>query len=189
MTDATSAVVVGPNDGTRIEGPVGGPLTFKVRGEQTNGALAALENVIPPGQGPPLHTHANEDEAWYVIEGELRFKLAGDVQYAPAGSFVFVPRGTPHCFQNAADAPASILVTFTPAGMERFFDGFAALSERDREVLRLIAWEGLSLAEAAVVLGCSALACRVRYHRAKTRLARRLEAIEAFRPDLKGATR
>jgi RNA polymerase sigma-70 factor, ECF subfamily len=66
---------------------------------------------------------------------------------------------------------------------------FAALSDGDREVLRLIAWEGLTLSQAAVVLGCSALACRVRYHRAKTRLARRLEASQAFRPDLKGATR
>jgi RNA polymerase sigma-70 factor (ECF subfamily) len=66
---------------------------------------------------------------------------------------------------------------------------FGALSERDREVLRLIAWEGLSLGQAAVVLGCSALACRVRYHRAKGRLARRLEAAETFRADLKGATR
>ncbi len=133
MTDATRAVMVGPNDGTPIEGPVGGRLTFKVRGEQTNGALAALENVIPPGQGPPLHTHAHEDESWYVIEGELRFKLAGDVQYAPAGSFVFVPRGTPHCFQNSAEAPARILVMFTPAGMERFFDAFAALAKPDPE--------------------------------------------------------
>jgi RNA polymerase sigma-70 factor, ECF subfamily len=68
-------------------------------------------------------------------------------------------------------------------------EAFAALSERDREVLRLIAWEGLSLSEAAVVLGCSAIACRVRYHRAKTRLGRRLEAAETFRADLKGATR
>jgi hypothetical protein len=68
-----------------------------------------------------------------VIEGELRFKLAGDVQYAPAGAFVFVLRGTPHCFQNVAEAPARILVMFTPAGMERFFDGFAALSEPDPE--------------------------------------------------------
>jgi hypothetical protein len=50
-SEPTRAVVLGPNDGTRIEGPVGGPLTFKVRGEQTNGVLAALENVIPPGQG------------------------------------------------------------------------------------------------------------------------------------------
>jgi quercetin dioxygenase-like cupin family protein len=138
MTDETRAVIVGPGEGTRIEGPVGGPLAFKVRGEQTNGALTALENVIPPGQGPPLHTHANEDESWYVIDGELRFRLDRDVQRAPAGSFVFVPRGTPHCFQNVADAPARILVMFTPAGMERFFDRFAVLSAPDPEAFRSI---------------------------------------------------
>jgi RNA polymerase sigma-70 factor (ECF subfamily) len=63
------------------------------------------------------------------------------------------------------------------------------LPERDREVLRLVAWEGLSLAEAAVVLGCSSLACRVRYHRAKTRLAARLDAAASLRPNPKGATR
>ncbi len=100
--------------------------------------MTALENVIPPGQGPPLHTHANEDESWYVIEGELRFKLDADVRAAPAGSFVFVPRGTPHCFQNVADTPARILVMFTPAGMERFFDGFAALLAPDPEAFRSI---------------------------------------------------
>ena len=133
MTEAIRAVIVGPNDGTQVEGPVGGPLTFKVRGEQSGGALTALENVIPPGQGPPLHTHANEDESWYVIEGELRFKLEGEIQSAPPGSFVFVPRGTPHCFQNIADTPARILVMFTPAGMEHFFDRFAALSAPDPE--------------------------------------------------------
>jgi hypothetical protein len=37
-----------------------------------------------------------------------------------------VPRGTPHCFQNVSDEAARILVLFTPAGMERFFDRFAA---------------------------------------------------------------
>jgi quercetin dioxygenase-like cupin family protein len=138
VTDRTRAVIVGPDDGTRIEGPVGGPLSFKVRGDQTNGTLTAFENVIPAGQGPPLHTHANEDESWYVIEGELRFKLAGDVHRAPAGSFVFVPRGTPHCFQNVAEAPARVLVMFTPAGMEHFFDRFALLSAVDPEALRSI---------------------------------------------------
>jgi RNA polymerase sigma-70 factor (ECF subfamily) len=76
-----------------------------------------------------------------------------------------------------------------PIGDTALAAAFAALSERDREVLRLVAWEGLSLGQAAVVLGCSAVACRVRYHRAKTRLARRLEAAANFRPDLKGATR
>jgi len=89
---------------------------------------------------------------------------------------------------DAAD-PASAVAELEPVGDTALAAAFAALSERDREVLRLIAWEGLSLSQAAVVLGCSALACRVRYHRAKTRLARRLEATEAFRPHLKGATR
>jgi RNA polymerase sigma-70 factor, ECF subfamily len=89
---------------------------------------------------------------------------------------------------GAAD-PVSTVAEPEPVGDTVLAAAFAALSERDREVLRLIAWEGLSLSQATVVLGCSALACRVRYHRAKTRLARRLEAAEAFRPELKGATR
>jgi RNA polymerase sigma-70 factor, ECF subfamily len=86
---------------------------------------------------------------------------------------------------------ASALATAEPesVGDAALAAAFAALSERDREVLRLVAWEGLSLGQAAVVLQCSAVACRVRYHRAKTRLARRLEAATNFRPDLKGATR
>ena len=100
-------------------------LTFKARGEQTNGALTLFENVIAPGDGPPLHTHADEDESWYVLQGALRFRLGDDIADAPAGAFVFVPRGTPHCFQNAGAQPARIIVMFTPSGMERFFDRFA----------------------------------------------------------------
>ena len=66
---------------------------------------------------------------------------------------------------------------------------FDALSERDREVLRLVAWEGLSLTDAATVLGCSAVACRVRYHRAKSRLASKLAAAASFQPEPGGVTR
>lgn len=128
---ASDAVVVRAGEGETIEGPAGGPLTFKVRGEQTNGALTAFENVIAPGDGPPLHVHANEDEAWYVLEGDLRFRLDSEVTSAPAGSFVFVPRGTPHCFQSIGSEPARILVLFTPSGMERFFDRFAQLPAFD----------------------------------------------------------
>ena len=112
-----------------MQGPAGGPLTFKVRGEQTGGSLTAIENVIGPGDGPPVHVHANEDEAWYVLEGRLRFLLGEDLAEAPAGTFVFVPRGTPHAFQNVGEQPARILVLFTPAGIETFFDRFAALPE------------------------------------------------------------
>jgi quercetin dioxygenase-like cupin family protein len=121
-----SPVAVASGDGATIQGPAGGPLTFKVRGEQTDGALTAFENVIAPGDGPPLHSHAGEDEAWYVLEGELHFKLGEQLAAAPAGTFVFVPRGTPHCFRNLGEDPARILLLFTPSGMERFFDRFAA---------------------------------------------------------------
>ena len=136
--ERSGALIVGPNAGATIEGPVGGPLTFKARGEQTNGTFTALENVIPAGQGPPLHTHANEDEAWYVLEGDLRFKIGGELRAAPAGSFVFVPRSTPHCFQNVGEDPARILVMFTPAGMERFYDEVATLSAPDPDAFEKI---------------------------------------------------
>jgi quercetin dioxygenase-like cupin family protein len=136
MTGGAQPTVVGPSDGATIEGPVGGPLTFKVRGEQTGGALTAFENVIPPGEGPPLHSHDGEDESWYVLAGELDFKLGADIRRAPTGSFVFVPRGTPHCFVNVGAEPARILVLFTPSGMERFFDAFAGLQTPDPQAFR-----------------------------------------------------
>ena len=66
---------------------------------------------------------------------------------------------------------------------------FNSLNERDREVLRLVAWEGFSLTDAATVLGCSGIGCRVRYHRAKTRLAWKLEAAGSFRTQPKEVTR
>jgi quercetin dioxygenase-like cupin family protein len=122
-------ITVGPGEGPTIQGPAGGPLTFKARGEQTEGRLTVFENVIASGDGPPMHTHAQEDESWYVLEGELRFKIGGELSSASAGSFVFVPRGVPHCFQNPGEEPARIIVTFTPSGMERFFDRFAQLPD------------------------------------------------------------
>jgi len=120
-------VVLAPGEGATVQGPAGGPLTFKVRAAQTGGALTAFENVIAPGDGPPLHAHDRERESWYVLEGTLRFKLGEELRAAPAGSFVHVPPGMPHCFQNVGEGPARILVLFSPAGMESFFDRFAEL--------------------------------------------------------------
>src|SRR4051794_39919001 len=73
-----------------------------------------------------------------------------------------------------------------PAGDPQLAAAFAALSDSDREVLRLVAWEGLTPHDAARVLECSPVAARVRYHRAKSRLAARLAP--SFRPEPKGVT-
>ena len=123
MTFDEGPVVLGNGEGETIQGPAGGPLTFKVRGAQTDGALTAIENVVAPGDGPPLHTHEREGESWYVLEGSLRFKLGSEIRSAPAGSFVFVPAGTPHCFQNVGDTPARCSSCSPPPGWRRSSTG------------------------------------------------------------------
>ena len=119
---------VGPGEGQSVRGPVGGELRYKARGEQTGGRLTAVANLIPPGQGPPVHLHAEQDEAWWVLEGTVRFRLGEELAVASAGAFVFVPRGVAHAFRNDdVRLPARLLILFTPAGMEPFFDGMGAL--------------------------------------------------------------
>jgi RNA polymerase sigma factor (sigma-70 family) len=76
-----------------------------------------------------------------------------------------------------------------PVGDSQLAAAFAALSDADREILRLVAWEGLSLRDAARVLDCSPVAARVRLHRAKARLRDRLDSAASFRPEPEGATR
>jgi RNA polymerase sigma-70 factor (ECF subfamily) len=76
-----------------------------------------------------------------------------------------------------------------PVGDSQLAAAFAALSDADREILRLVAWEGVSLRDAARVLECSPVAARVRLHRAKARLRDRLDAAASFRPRPKEAIR
>jgi quercetin dioxygenase-like cupin family protein len=131
MPKQAGPVNVPPGDGPTIEGPVGGPMTYKLRPEQTGGRQTAFEMRIAPGEGPPLHTHAQEDETFYVLDGRFRFRLGDEITEAQAGSVVFVPVGTQHCFQNSGDEMARIFVVFSPSGMEGFFDRFAELEEVD----------------------------------------------------------
>ena len=107
----------------------------------TGGNFAFLEVTIGPQDGPPQHVHAHEDEMWFILEGHFRFLADGQLFDAPKGSFVFVPHGTAHCFQNLGTEPSTILVMFTPAGMERFFEQHAQVPAGpvDPDVYREIA--------------------------------------------------
>jgi quercetin dioxygenase-like cupin family protein len=110
-----------PGDGATYWGP-GDLYRFLVTGEETGGAYFAMEALVPPGGGPPPHIHRNEDETFYVVEGEVDFRLGDDVITAGVGDFVNVPRGSVHCFHNAGSAPMRMILTFTPAGIEKFFE-------------------------------------------------------------------
>ena len=62
----------------------------------------------------PLHVHHTDDEAWYVLEGELGFRLGDEEIVARAGSAVLAPRGTPHTYWNAGNTEARYLLVMTP---------------------------------------------------------------------------
>ena len=75
-----------------------------------------------------------------------------------------------------------------PVGDPRLATAFAALTDADREILRLVAWEGLPFRDVARVLDVSPVAARVRFHRAKARLREQLDGAASFRAEPKGAT-
>lgn len=127
MAGPTGAFVVQDGEGERIPGPAGGPTTIKAHTETTNGNFTMLEVTIGAKQGPPAHIHKREDEMWYLLDGRFRFIAGQKLFEAAPGAFVYVPRGTTHCFQNLEDRSSRILVMFTPAGMERFFQEHALL--------------------------------------------------------------
>jgi len=97
---------------------------YKATGAETAGSFSLWEAVVPPGAGPPPHTHAREDEAFYVLSGELVFEFEDEPaprRVAPGG-FFFGTRGRRHSFRNAGDEPARVLILSAPScGLDQMF--------------------------------------------------------------------
>jgi mannose-6-phosphate isomerase-like protein (cupin superfamily) len=103
-------------------------LIVKALEADTHGAYSLLEwRSERGGAWVPPHIHQAEEEAWYVLEGELTFRIGDRTIPAPTGSFILVPRGTLHSFANTGAGPARYLQLFSPGGMERYFAERAAL--------------------------------------------------------------
>jgi quercetin dioxygenase-like cupin family protein len=94
--------------------------TFKVVGEDTGGAFALSELTAHTEFAPPPHVHRNEDESYYVLEGEFEFMDESRTFTAGPGSLVYLPKGRLHVHRNAGDTPARALVLVVPAGVEGF---------------------------------------------------------------------
>ena len=92
------------------EGPLGLP----------DGDFVMVEWGDPGGVTGPdrpiagLHVHHADDEAWYVLEGTLGFRVGDELVEAGPGAAVLVPRGTPHTYWNARAEPARYLLVMTP---------------------------------------------------------------------------
>jgi quercetin dioxygenase-like cupin family protein len=100
----------------------GSVMEIKARAEDTGGALGVSEGrFFEEGYGPPLHVHSREDEAMYVLEGQIRFRVGDDEFVAGPGTWVWQPRGVPHTFRVESEGGRA-LVIFTPGGLEGMFE-------------------------------------------------------------------
>ena len=97
-----------------------GRVTVKTAGAETGKAFSQIETDDPRGSGPPLHLHHNEDETFYVLEGEVTVVVGDERIDLAAGDYLFGPREVVHAYVVRSER-ARMLVTASPAGVEQFF--------------------------------------------------------------------
>ena len=108
------AVVVRPGEGVRT-----GNVEFLALSEHSPRVNVSVITMAPNADGPESHVHEDEDDAFYVLDGELTFLLEEGDLSAPTGTFVLVPPGVKHTFRNALDRPTRVLNIHAPAGFDR----------------------------------------------------------------------
>lgn len=110
-------------------------LDSKISSADTNGGVAVFEqNGFTPMGGPPLHIHPEQDEYFYIINGEYHFQVGVKKYRMNAGDTIFLPKGVPHAFIQLSEK-GKVLVSYLPAGkMEDFFkttDSWTSLPSRE----------------------------------------------------------
>ena len=131
MNPATSGASVVKRGETRRGKPLdifGDNIYIKMGSVETNGRYSLIEDVTPPGGGPPLHVHHREDEGFYILEGEYLFQTGEARHKVGPGDFVYIPRDIPHCFKNIGGTTGTMLLTLEPGGLEVFFAELSAVS-------------------------------------------------------------
>lgn len=115
-----------PDEGRNFTAPTGDAVFVLAGDADTGSAMSVQEIVVAPLNGPRLHRHSREDELWYVLDGQFRFKAGGRLLHASSGGMAYGPRGIAHCFQNIGSQPGRLLVVTAPGGLDRFFEDWEA---------------------------------------------------------------
>jgi mannose-6-phosphate isomerase-like protein (cupin superfamily) len=106
-------VVIPPGQGHRI-----GNVEFLARTADTPRFTFGIIEITP-GRVLEAHVHEGEDDAFYIIEGEMTFVVGEEEIAAPPGTFVLVPPGVEHGFRNDGDVPVRMFNIHAPAGFDR----------------------------------------------------------------------
>jgi quercetin dioxygenase-like cupin family protein len=118
FTGASGALVVRHDEGRRIAA-AGDVYRFIATGAETGGGYGLLHATVFPGGGPPPHVHTREDEAFYLLRGNLAI-YDGDTRHETGpGTFIHLPRDGRHRFANESNEPAEMLIFVFPAGFEQ----------------------------------------------------------------------
>lgn len=107
----------------------GTEVTFKVKSDDATG-MSCTEWVAAPGFDTGLHVHERLEETWYLLDGELEFRVGEQIFTAASGACVFIPPGVAHSFANRNDAPAKFLLMMSPATHDRYFVELAEILGR-----------------------------------------------------------
>jgi quercetin dioxygenase-like cupin family protein len=107
------AIIVRPGEGSRV-----GNVEFLARTKDTPRFTCGIIDFAP-GRELESHVHPDEDDSFYILEGELTFMLGGEDVVVPEGTFVLVPPGVEHGFRNDTAEPVRILNIHAPAGFDR----------------------------------------------------------------------
>jgi quercetin dioxygenase-like cupin family protein len=94
----------------------------------TGGRYTVIEQVTPPGWGPPRHIHSREDEIFYILDGSYELHVGDERRTVSAGASAILPRNIPHGFRNAASTPSRLVFVITPGGLEEYFLAVAKCS-------------------------------------------------------------
>jgi len=102
-------------------------LLFKVLPGETGGGLFLIEHTHLTAGGPPLHLHREQEEWFYVMEGQVVFQVGDRRVELHPGESVLAPRRVPHTFSAVSAEPARMLIGFCPAGkMDQYFRDVSA---------------------------------------------------------------
>jgi mannose-6-phosphate isomerase-like protein (cupin superfamily) len=96
-------------------------MSYLAGAAETDGSYGLVHVWAPAGSSPPLHVHHSADEAFYVLDGELRIVCGGEEYRAPTGACALLPRGLPHTFIVEGERDARLLTLISPGGSESFF--------------------------------------------------------------------
>ena len=97
---------------------------YKATAAETGGSFSLWEDVVPPGAGAPPHTHTREDEAFYVLSGEILIEFEGEPapRRVGPGGFFFGARHRRHAYRNVGEEPARLLILSAPScGLDHMF--------------------------------------------------------------------